>query len=520
MTAANQDQPKRLRRVLIANRGEIAVRVARACRELGIETVAVYGDGEESALHVRYADDAFHLPTGDVPPYLNIEALIDVARRARADAVHPGYGFLAENAAFARACDEATLVFVGPSPDAMAAMGDKVEARRLARAAGVNPVPGSDGPVASVDDASAWAREHGFPVAVKASAGGGGRGFRVAHDAGELAAAFAGSSGEGERYFGNAAVYLERYLEHPRHVEVQVFADAHGTVVALGERDCSVQRRHQKLIEESPSPAVTQVIRDELCVASERLARAVDYRGAGTVEYLLDADGSFYFLEMNTRIQVEHPVTEMITGIDLIKEQLRVAMGHPLSFGPARPAAHGWAIECRINAEDAGRGFAPAPGTLTRYREPAGFGVRVDSAMAAGEVIQARYDSLIAKLIVWGRDREEATARMRRALDDFTIEGVPTTIPFHRKVFRHKRFRAGEATTTFLAEHPEVVPEPADAAVVPDGEAPEPPVSLHVEVDGRRFAVAVSGLPGQTGVGERRGNPPRGRPRQGRRGSG
>ena len=525
-TAEQSEEATTIQRVLVANRGEIALRVARACRELRIETVAVFGEGEESAAHVRYADDAYRLPAGDPLPYLDIGGLIDVARRSGADAVHPGYGFLAESADFAQACLDAGLIFVGPSPGAIAAMGDKVEARRIAIAAGVEPVPGSDGPVASVDNARAWADEHGFPVAVKASAGGGGRGFRVAREARELAAAFESSRGEAERYFGSPAVYLERYLEHPRHVEVQLFADGHGNVVALGERDCSVQRRHQKLIEESPSPAVTESIRDELCAASERLARAVDYRGAGTVEFLLDADGSFYFLEMNTRIQVEHPVTEMVTGIDLVKEQLRVAAGEPLSFGPTRPQAHGWALECRINAEDAGRNFAPAPGTVTRYQEPSGFGVRVDGALTAGEAIQTRYDSLIAKLIVWGRDRQEAMARMRRALDDFVVEGVPTTIPFHRTALCHPVFTAGEATTTFLTEHPDVLPEAGGTVESPDGEAEESPLALRVEVDGRRFQVAVSGLSGLSGAsgsssaGERRGAPRRGRRGASGRGAG
>jgi len=498
----NANPTRVIGRLLIANRGEIALRVARACHELGIRAIAVYGDGEEDASHVRYADDAYRLPDDAGLSYLNVDALLDVARRTNADAIHPGYGFLAENAGFARACADAGLIFVGPPPSAIAAMGDKVEARRIAVNAGVHPVPGTDDPVSTVDEAQAWAEEHGYPVAVKASAGGGGRGFRVARAAEELPAAFAGSRGEAERYFGNGDVYLERYLEQPRHVEVQLFADDHGTVVALGERDCSVQRRHQKLIEESPSPAVSPEIRDELCAASERLARAVDYRGAGTVEYLLAADGSFYFLEMNTRIQVEHTVTEMVTGIDLVAEQLRVAMGHPLSFGPERPHATGWAIECRINAEDAGRDFAPVPGAITRYVEPSGFGVRVDGAMETGAAIQPRYDSLIAKLVTWGRDREEATARMLRALDDFTIEGVPTTIPFHRAALRHPAFRAGEATTTFVADHPEVLPDPAPASEASSDDEETLSIKLRVEVDGRRFGVAVSGLPSHAADGQ------------------
>ncbi|MDP9370369.1 MAG: carbamoyl phosphate synthase, partial [Chloroflexota bacterium] len=412
-------------RVLVANRGEIARRIIRACRELGVQAVAVYGPGEERALHVEEADDAYRLPSDAPLPYLDIDAMIEVARRAGAEAVHPGYGFLAENAAFAEACTAAGLMFVGPPAAAIQAMGDKVEARRIAALAGVAAVPGTDGPVGSPDEARAWADRHGYPVAVKAAGGGGGRGFRVAGHPDELVEAFAGSAGEAARYFGNPAVYLERYLEHPRHVEVQLFADGHGHAVAIGERDCSVQRRHQKLIEEAPAPGVGEELRQALGDAAVALARAVDYRGAGTVEFLLDADGTFYFLEMNTRIQVEHTVTEAVTGIDLVKEQIRVAAGYPLSFDPADARPRGHAIECRINVEDPGRGFAPGPGTLTAYREPGGPGIRVDGAMEVGAAILPAYDSLIAKLVAWGRDRDEAIARMERALAEFRISGVP-----------------------------------------------------------------------------------------------
>ncbi|MGC4190426.1 MAG: biotin carboxylase N-terminal domain-containing protein [Thermomicrobiales bacterium] len=482
-----------IRRVLVANRGEIAMRIVRACHELGIEAVAVYGPGEENAQHVLAADDAYRLPETAGIPYLNVEGLVAVGMQAGADAVHPGYGFLAENAGFAAAVAAAGMTFIGPSPDVIAAMGDKVEARRVAIAAGVPVVPGTQEPVASVEEAYAWAEVHGYPVAVKAAGGGGGRGFRVARTPDELPDAFAGSHGEAERYFSNPVVYLERYLERPRHIEIQVFGDTLGTVVALPERDCSVQRRHQKLIEESPSTAVTPDLRARLQEATVALGERVGYLGAGTVEYLLDTDGSFYFLEMNTRIQVEHTVTEMVTGIDLVAEQIRVAEGHPLSFG-GTPAPNGWAFEARINAEDAARGFVPAPGTLATYREPAGFGVRVDAAFRQGETIPASYDSMIAKLVTWGRDRDEALRRLRRALNDFRVEGVPTTIPFHLAATANPAFVSGDVFTTFLADHPDVL-EAASApgtATVP-GAADDvlDRTSLVVEVGGRRFSVDV-----------------------------
>ena len=482
---------RRIARVLIANRGEIALRVIRACRELGIATVAIYGEGEQDALHVRAADDAYRITSERAIPYLDGDAIVAIAQRAGADAVHPGYGFLAENAAFAQAVEAAGIIFIGPRPETITAMGDKVEARRIAVAGGVSPVPGTTEPVASVEEAIAWAQEVDYPIAVKAAGGGGGRGFRVARSEAEMPAAFEGSRGEAERYFANPTVYLERYLEHPRHIEVQVFADAHGNVVAFPERDCSVQRRHQKLIEESPSPAVTPEIRAALREATERLASSVGYLGAGTVEYLLDADGSFYFLEMNTRIQVEHTVSEMVTGIDLVAEQIRVAEGQPLSFDRDLVAT-GWSIECRINAEDATKGFAPAPGTIATYREPAGFGVRIESGFAAGGTILPTYDSLIAKLVVWGRDRDEAIRRMQRALGDFTIGGVPTTIGFHQRVLAHEAFVGGGATTTFLDEHPDVltIDAPTVEAVVA---APETTSSeVVIEVNGRRFDVRIT----------------------------
>ena len=487
---SSSDRPP-FRRVLVANRGEIALRVVRACRELGIASVAVYGPGEERAPHVRAADDAYRIPSDAPLPYLDIPAVVATARQAGAEAVHPGYGFLAENAAFADACRAAGLVFVGPSAEAIRAMGDKVAARRIAAAAGVPTVPGTAEPVASAAEAADWAAAHGYPVAVKAAGGGGGRGFRVARDAAALPEAFAGAAGEAARSFANPTVYLERYLERPRHVEVQLFADRHGHVVAVGDRDCSIQRRHQKLIEEAPAPGLPETTRRAMAEAAVALGTAVGYEGAGTLEFLLLPDGNFFFLEMNTRIQVEHPVTEMVTGIDLVKEQLRVAAGAPLSFGPGDVAPRGQAIECRVNAEDPGRGFAPAPGTVTAYEAPAGFGVRVESASEAGSAILPAYDSLVAKLVAWGRDREEATDRMARALAEFRVEGVPTTIPFDRNVMAHPAFRAAALSTAFLDDHPEVVPPaapPPDAA----GDA-APPAAREVvaEVNGRRFVVRL-----------------------------
>ena len=474
-------------------------------------TVAVYGDGEVSAPHVRYADRAYRVASGAASPYLAIDALVTTARAAGVDAVHPGYGFLAENAAFATAVTDAGLVWIGPAAQTIATMGDKIAARRAAALAGVSSVPGTMSPVESAGEATHWADRHGYPVAIKAAAGGGGRGFRVARNAAAMEDAFNECRGEAERYFGNPDVYLERYLERPRHVEVQVFGDHHGHVVALGERDCSIQRRHQKLIEESPSPAVSDEVRARLMSASVALASAVSYVGAGTIEYLLGDDGSFSFLEMNTRIQVEHTVTEMVTGIDLVKEQLRVAAGEPLSFSAEALTSRGWAIECRINAEDAGRNFAPAPGTITRYREPAGFGVRVDGAMGEGDSILPMYDSLIAKLVVWGRDRPEAISRMRRALGDFEIEGVATTIPFHQRVLGHEAFTGGDATTSFLDEFPGVLPEPyvPQASVSPgaiaQGAPPDPAehLGLIVEVNSQRFDARVVGLPSRGATPER-----------------
>ncbi|MGH2615519.1 MAG: acetyl-CoA carboxylase biotin carboxylase subunit [Thermomicrobiales bacterium] len=479
-----------LKSLLVANRGEIAVRVIRSARELGLRTIAIYGDGEHDARHVRLADEALRIPSDAPIPYLDGAAILEVARRAGADAVHPGYGFLAENPAFARGCAEAGIVFVGPSAEAIALMGDKIAARRIANAAGVPIVPGSDGPVVSANDALDWGAKNGYPVAVKASGGGGGRGFRVARSPEDMAAAFAAASGEAARSFANPEVYLERYLDDPRHIEVQLVADNHGNIVAVGDRDCSVQRRHQKLIEEAPAPGLPDETRRAMAEAAVSLARAVNYRGAGTVEFLLDAAGDFAFLEMNTRIQVEHPVTEMTTGIDLVREQLLIAGGAPLSFTSDDVSPHGHAIECRINAEDPGRDFAPAPGTIAGFHAPAGMGVRVDSAAEEGTVILPAYDSLIAKIIAWGRDRREAASRMRRALTELDVQGVPTTREFHLRLLDHPAWEAGAATTTFLDRHPEVIPPPASSSQSAES-AVDTPVELVAEVDGRRFAVRL-----------------------------
>ncbi|MDX6516157.1 MAG: acetyl-CoA/propionyl-CoA carboxylase, biotin carboxylase, biotin carboxyl carrier protein, partial [Gaiellaceae bacterium] len=415
-------------RVLVANRGEIAIRVFRALRELGIASVAVYSEADRDALHVRAADEAFVLAGG----YLDVAGLLDVAARSGAGAVHPGYGFLAENAAFARACDGAGLVFVGPPPEAIEAMGSKLAARERMRAAGVPVVPGSAEPVTTAEEVLRLGEELGYPLAIKASAGGGGKGLKVVAVADEVERALASAVREGESYFADPAVYVERYLDDPRHVEVQILADAHGNVIHLGERDCTIQRRHQKLVEETPSPAVDAELRERIGALAVEAARAVGYRSAGTIEGLLTVDGEYFFLEMNTRIQVEHTVTELVTGLDLVREQLLIASGEPLSVRQEDIVLRGHAIECRINAEDVGAGFRPGPGRIGRYREPGGPGVRVDSGVAAGSAVSELYDPLIAKLCVVDVDRETARKRMLRALAEYVVEGVPTLVGFHR----------------------------------------------------------------------------------------
>jgi len=499
-----------VRRVLVANRGEIALRVMRACHELGLETVAVYDADEGRSPHVRYATTAVPVPAGAASrPYLNIPGLVEAARRSGADAVHPGYGFLAESPDFARAVPAAGLIWVGPPAAVIALMGDKVAARALAQRAGVPVVPGSAGALADWQAVLPLAEQWGYPVAIKAAGGGGGRGFRVARAPAEVRAAVEGAAREAELFFGNPAVYAEQYIDRPRHVEVQVLADAHGQVVHLGERDCSVQRRHQKLIEEAPSPAVDAALRAALGETALRLARAAGYVSAGTVEFLLAPDGRFYFLEMNTRIQVEHTVTEMITGIDLVKEQLRIAAGEPLGYGQDDIAWRGHAIEVRINAEDAAADFRPTPGLITAYVEPAGFGIRVDSAVHdAGDQISPRYDSLIAKLIAWGRDRPEALARLARALADYRIEGVPTTIPFHQRVLAHPVFRAGQATTDFLEREQPARDLPPAPPPAPPPDAP-PATTYEVEVNGRPYSVRVFEPAGPAARSPRRPAPAR-----------
>jgi acetyl-CoA/propionyl-CoA carboxylase, biotin carboxylase, biotin carboxyl carrier protein len=508
MPGVTAPQPP-IRTLLVANRGEIAVRVIRAAHDLGIRAVAVYGEGEREAMHVRLANDAWCIPSTAPISYLDIPAIVEIAHRSGADAIHPGYGFLAENPEFAQASADAGIVFVGPPAAAIAAMGDKIRARQIAATAGIPVVPGSDGPVASPIDALAWGAENGYPVAVKASGGGGGRGFRIARGPEEMEAAYLGASGEAARSFANPEVYLERYLDDPRHIEVQLMADVQGQIIAVGDRDCSVQRRHQKLIEEAPAPRIPEETRKNMAEAAVALARAVAYRGAGTVEFLLDANGQFAFLEMNTRIQVEHPVTEMTTGIDLVREQILVAGGAPLSFTPEDVAPRGHALECRINAEDPGKGFAPAPGTISRFQPPAGMGVRVDSAAESGSRIHPAYDSLIAKVITWGRDRDEAASRMRRALIELDIAGVPTTREFHLRLLDHPDWQRGAATTTFLDRHPEVLPPPADAYPAVETRD-DGPVEVVAEVDGHRFEVRVYGKskPATSNVPLQRPNPP------------
>ena len=438
-------------KVLIANRGEIAVRVIRACRELGIKTVAVFSEADRESLHVLLADEA--VPIGPPPAtesYLVIDKLIAAARATGAEAVHPGYGFLAENAKFAQACLDAGLTFIGPPPAAIRAMGDKMAARRVAIKMGVPVVPGTEQPVADDAEAARVAERVGYPVMVKAAMGGGGKGMRLVRAPGDLAGALRAARSEAGAAFGDAAVYIERYVEEPRHIEIQVLADAHGGVVYLGERECSIQRRHQKLVEESPSPFVTPEMRRRMGEAACRVAAAVGYVNAGTVEFLVDRERNFYFLEMNTRLQVEHPVTELVTGRDLVKDQLRIAAGEKLGFGQDDVALHGWAIECRVNAEDPFAGFIPSPGTVVGLRAPGGPWVRDDTGVYAGCTIPRFYDTLMAKLIVWGPDREAAIARMTRALGEYKVAGVQTTIPILERIIRHPDFVAGRLSTGFM----------------------------------------------------------------------
>ena len=481
-------------KVLVANRGEIAVRVIRALDELGIASVAVYSEADRDAQHVKRAGEAFLLGPGPAAEsYLNVDKLMEVIERSGAEAVHPGYGFLAENAAFARRLEEAGITFIGPPASAIEAMGSKTRARELMKDAGVPIVPGTTDPVESVEAAAEIAEDIGYPVAVKAAGGGGGKGFRVALEADKLKDAFEGAAREGEKFFSDATVYLERYLPDPRHVEVQVLADGHGNVVHLGERDCSLQRRHQKLVEESPAPLVDEDLRARIGKIATDAARAVDYRGAGTIEGLLSEDGEYFFLEMNTRVQVEHCVTEAVTGVDIVREQVLIAAGEPLSFGQDDIRWHGHAIECRINAEDAAKNFAPAPGTVTHYREPSGPGVRVDSGVLSGSEITPLYDPMVAKLIVWDADRAKATKRMLRALGEFEIEGVKTLIPFHKAIMASEQWANGE-TCRDLIEDRDWLKRLAFPKVPKADEEPELVARDYVvEVSGKRFEVTVHG---------------------------
>ncbi|GEA15959.1 MAG: acetyl-CoA carboxylase, biotin carboxylase subunit [Moorella sp. (in: firmicutes)] len=439
------------KRVLIANRGEIAVRIIRACREMDIETVAVYSEADRGALHTRLADKAVCIgPAPANRSYLHIPSIIAAAQMSGADAIHPGYGFLAENPYFAEMCATAGITFIGPSPRSMQLMGAKATARATMIAAGVPVVPGSEGVVKDLDAALAIAKEIGYPVLIKASAGGGGRGMRVAQGPRELRQAIQTAQREAEAAFGDSQVYLEKYIEEPRHIEFQILGDTEGNLIHLGERDCSLQRRNQKILEEAPSVALTPELRREMGEVALKAARAVDYYSTGTVEFLLDKHGRYYFIEMNTRIQVEHPVTEAVTGIDLVQEQIRIAAGEPLSIRQEDVQIRGHAIECRINAEDPNHNFRPAPGRIERYHVPGGFGIRVDSAVYSGYFIPPFYDSLIAKVIAWAPDREGAINRMAGALKEMVIEGVPTTIPFHQQILANAFFRRGEIYTNFI----------------------------------------------------------------------
>jgi len=475
-------------KVLIANRGEVAVRIIRTCRELGIPSVAVYSDADRDALHVEMADQSFRIgPALAADSYLSIDAILGAARRSRATLIHPGYGFLAERAQFAQAVGDAGLTFIGPSPHAIETMGDKSAARRAADAAGVPIVPGTPEPV-DVRHAKSQAERIGFPLVVKAAFGGGGKGMHVVRSAEHLEEALRRAAREATSYFGRPEVFLERYVERAHHVEAQVVADQHGSAWFLGERDCSVQRRHQKLIEETPSPVVDEALRTRIGEAAVALARSSGYVNAGTVEFIVDEDGSFYFLEMNTRLQVEHTVTEMVTGYDLVAQQVAVALGERLDIDPD-PRGH--AIQCRINAEDPGRNFLPGPGRISRYQEPAGPFVRVDSGVTAGRDIPGDYDSLFAKVIVQGEDREQARRRMLGALSEYRVEGVPTTIPLHRWALESPEFRAGEHTTTWLERALAEVDLPSQIELNPPVAAKPRPADILVEVDGRRVPVRI-----------------------------
>ena len=484
------------RKVLVANRGEIAVRIFRTLRDLAIDSVAVYSDPDRTAVHTRYADEAFALGgSTSAESYLVVEKLLAAAHASGAEAIHPGYGFLAENAGFAAAVEEAGLVWIGPPPSAIELMGSKTRARQAMQAAGVPIIPGTTDPVSSAEEVVRIGDEIGYPLLIKAAAGGGGKGMKTVYSADEAAQAFESAQREGASYFADPSVYVERYLEDPRHVEVQVLADAHGNVVHLGERDCTIQRRHQKLVEETPSPAVSHELRSRIGKIAIDAARAAGYRSAGTIEGLLAPDGSYYFMEMNTRIQVEHTITEVVAGVDIVRAQLQIAAGERLQFTQDEIRLQGHAIECRINAEDPSNSFRPSPGTITVYREPAGPGVRVDSAVEAGSEVSPLYDPMIAKLIVRGADREDAIGRMLRALGEYRIGGVKTLVGFHRALLSHPCFRAGETcygiveSDELAARAEELAVDPGTDAQAAQGRTVERVTS--VEVDGRRVEVKV-----------------------------
>jgi acetyl-CoA carboxylase, biotin carboxylase subunit len=443
---------REIRKVLIANRGEIACRIIWTCKEMGIKTVAVHSEADRDALHVRYADEAICIGAArSAESYLNIPSIISAAEITNVDAIHPGYGFLAESATFATICEDCNIKFIGPSPEVIAMMGDKVEARRTMTAAGVPVLPGSPDPIESADEARRLAEDIGLPVIIKAAAGGGGRGMRIVREPGELVGQLETAQAEALAAFKNGAVYIERYIERPRHIEIQVLADEHGSCIHLGERECTIQRRHQKLLEEAPSPAISQELREKMGAVAVKACKEIGYSSAGTFEFLLDEDGRFYFMEMNTRIQVEHPVTEMVTLADIVRNQVRIATGEPLNYSQQEVQITGHSIECRINAEDPVT-FTPSPGRITAFNIPGGPGVRVDTAAYPGYVVPPYYDSMIAKLIVHARTRELAIARMRRALEMMVVEGIKTTIPLHQKIMADENFQKGSFSTKFMEE--------------------------------------------------------------------
>ena len=493
-SAPSRSRP--IRRVLIANRGEIAVRVIRTLRELDITSIALYSEPDRAALHVLMADEAWPIGAGPArDSYLNLERVIETARRVKADAIHPGYGFFAENAEFARACESAGLAFIGPAPDTIAALGDKLAARAAAKKAGVPVIPGSPGPVATLAEALEVARGIGWPLMLKAAAGGGGKGMRIVRNARELESAWTVTRGEALASFGDDRVFIERAIERPRHVEAQILADGRGHVAFLGERECSIQRRHQKLLEETPSPAFDARLRAKFADAACKIARAVGYRSAGTVEFILDADRRFYFLEVNTRLQVEHPVTEMVTGLDLVAEQIRIAEGGTFSFGATPPQPRGWSIEARVIAEDPAANFLPSLGRIERLRLPQGPGVRNDSGVYRGFEVPVHYDSLLAKLVVWGADRDQARRRLLRALDEYVLEGPHHNLAFHRWLASHPEFIAGNLSTRFLEEH-------FRPAVLAPGKATAEVAVLAAALHAREERMRVT-VPNGDGKGER-----------------